>query len=176
MALQSFFIRVHPRQPTRGYRTSRFSIYGYLFLESEGWYRATFSQEQWEYLRNVRNCESIPDSKPVFDIVDEAGRRRMDEEARQAKIRELTPSSQRTVDLTTEDLAHSTSAVEAERSRERRVAAYDAASEVEDLAAPESVPVAPVSTSAPVVRRGRGRPRKTAEQTAVERVVSGPVP
>jgi hypothetical protein len=180
MALLTRYIRVHPKQPQRGFRTSRFSIYGYMFQESEGWYRATFSEEQWDYLRNVRNSESNPDSPAVFQIADEAGRVAIETAERQAKIREITAPLQRTVDLTTTDLRHAVAptTTAAETARAVRAARYDAQEDgLEDLASP-AAPAAPVavasSAASPVVKRGRGRPRKEASSvpvgTAVERV------
>jgi len=185
MALLTRYIRVHPRQPQRGFRTSRFAIYGYMFQESEGWYRATFSEEQWDYLRSARNAESNPDSPAVFQIVDEAGRAAIEATERQAKIKELTAPLQRTVDLTTTDLRHAATptTTAAETARAERVARYDAQEAgLEDLASP-GVPAAPMETgsspASPVVKRGRGRPRKEATAvptgTAVERVSVEPV-
>jgi|WetSurMetagenome_2_1015567.scaffolds.fasta_scaffold201095_3 hypothetical protein len=175
--MKTLFIRIHPHQPQRGFRSARLSIYGYLFQEKLGWYRATFNDSQWAYLRNMRNDESNPDSPRVFQIVDEAGKRALEEEERREKIQALSQSHDSIVDLTTHDLRGDAPTVRVERARATRAVDYDQAAEARtaqpvpdetkwsvDLAAPGQA--ASVQTSeATASRRGRGRPRT---RTSVE--------
>lgn len=158
--METFLIRIHPHLPQRGYRAQRYSIYGYLFIEADGWYQAKFRPEQWEYLRSLRNSETDPNSPPIFQIVDEAGRMAIEEAERQIKIRELAPVL-KTVDLTTRDLRHNSASEEIERRRSDRAAAYDERDGV--VRAPTAE-----TAHAPVTRRGRGRPKKAAAVAAVD--------
>ena len=169
--MKKLFIRIHPLLPQRGYRSQRFSIYGYLFEEKRGWYVATFSDEQWRYLRNVHNDENNPDSPRVFQIVDEAGKKEIDEADRQVKIQALAQPQASVVDLTSGELRGDAPTVRAERTRSMRAASFDEQQEAargeqseptwsDDLTTPEKKEaVAPAPKSE---RRGRGRPRKSA--------------
>ena len=63
------FLRIRPGDKQRkGYRVARYHILGRLFEETHGWYRCSYSVEQWEYLRNARQSQFDPDAGPVFDI------------------------------------------------------------------------------------------------------------
>jgi hypothetical protein len=154
MALIKQFVRIHPRTPGSkgGHRVQRYSIYGTLFIEGQ-WFVAQFSEEQWEYLRNVRTYTEDPDSKLVFDVCTAEEKAEIERKEHQVKVTEVAPA---TVDLTTKDLRgeQSGQVVEAkDRERDTRLAESDS---VEGLAPP--VPSLP--------KKKVGRPRKVVSTTA----------
>jgi hypothetical protein len=166
MAQQTLFIRIHPRskqEKNPPFRVQRYNIYGRLFEEAHGWYECSFSDEQWRYLRNVRQRSLDPHSMPVFDIVAK------DPRPKAESIVEPTPAfvapeivepagAPESPDLTTADLrGDGTGKVveKTEAERDERAAAYDAG---EDIAPPASDP-------APAQAKKRGRPKKTISAT-----------
>jgi hypothetical protein len=111
MALKTLYIRIHPlsKGGRGGHRVQQYFIYGSLFRVSQGWYRCSFSEEQWAYLRDVRTKNVDPESKLVFDICTEQERLEIEVRERQEKITEVAPVGE-PVDLTTGDLPKSKSA------------------------------------------------------------------
>jgi hypothetical protein len=157
MAQQKLWIRIHPRSKQERnppYRVQRMHIYGRLFREEDGWHLCEYSDEQWDYLREVRQRNADPDSKPVFDIVTPAERARID--ARESStVREVPVVPALPPDLTTAELrgdgtGKASEAVEQER--DARAVAFDEGGDI----APSAPPAAPVA-AAP---KKRGRPKK----------------
>jgi hypothetical protein len=159
-------VRIHPRAPKKGYRVRTLNVYGIPFSEERGWYTVSFRQDQFEILMNVRNDPENSDSKPVFDICDDAQRKALElaekraQEPRGEQVSEVDLNQaerdsryledrsrgRNPVDLTTRDL-RSPSEVE----------------DLRDLAPP--VPPPPASSVDGAAKPRRGRPPKAKTET-----------
>jgi hypothetical protein len=166
MAFVKQYVRIHPltKGTKGGHRVQRYSIYGTLFQESVGWYICSFTEEQWDYLRNVRTNTEDPDSKPVFEVCTATEKAEIERRAQQVRVTEVAPEP---VDLTTKDL-RAVDFTEAEK-RARPAPAPAAPAPAPAPAAPdvaeEEVGIAPPVTAPAAATKRRGRPRKVVSTT-----------
>ena len=65
------FVRIRPYNKARGQLTRRYVYGGVRFEADHGWYEV--DDEIAEYLKTVLTHPQDPDSRPVFDVSDQAG-------------------------------------------------------------------------------------------------------
>ena len=65
------FVRIRPYNKARGQLVRRYVYGGVRFEVDHGWYEA--DDQIAEYLKTVLTHPQDPDSKPVFDVSDQAG-------------------------------------------------------------------------------------------------------
>lgn len=89
MAAEKLFARIKPYNPKRGFKIRRYSVFGVLFKVERGWYR--IENDMAPYLRTVRQDNSDPDSKPAFDVGNEADVKRITDLERRKRIKAGLP-------------------------------------------------------------------------------------
>ena len=69
------FVRIRPYDKRRGQLVRRYVYGGFKFLGDHGWYEV--DDEIAAYLKTVRTFPEDPDSKPVFDVSDQDGAKKI---------------------------------------------------------------------------------------------------
>jgi hypothetical protein len=167
------YLRIHPREPKKGYRVRVYNVYGSPFAEERGWYRVSFREDQFAILRMIRNEPDNPDSKPVFDICTEEERKAL--EAAEARAKEPRGQHSAAVDLNrsesearyAEDRARGRNSVDLTTSDLRRPAEPEEDENVRDLA-PQVPPPAVNTVDGAAPAKRRGRPPKVKPAPTVE--------
>ncbi|OHD18504.1 MAG: hypothetical protein A2Y38_13880 [Spirochaetes bacterium GWB1_59_5] len=81
----AMLVRLKPYDAKRGILCRRYTVFGHRFDESRGWYKVP---DEWaKYVKDLHQDQNDPDSPMLFDVVDEAGAKAM-EEAERKKLEE----------------------------------------------------------------------------------------
>lgn len=92
------FVRIRPYDKRRGQLVRRYIYGGFRFEADHGWYEVDDAIA--DYLKTVLTFPEDPDSKPVFDVSDQAGAEKLAREEYEAanperKIAEATAGRQK---------------------------------------------------------------------------------
>lgn len=160
------YLRIHPRDPKKGYRVRVLNIYGSPFAEEHGWYPVSFREDQFAILRMIRNEPNNPDSKPVFDICTEEERKAL--VAAEALAKEPRGQHASTINLDrsetearyAEDRARGRNSVDLTTAESHRVETTEEIPDVRDLAPPVPPPPTNAVDGVTPAKPRRGRPPK----------------
>lgn len=68
---ETFYVRIKPYKPKRGYKLKSYSVFGRRFKVEAGWYRIDDANAA-TYLKKVHNNNNDPESPLAFDVCTEA--------------------------------------------------------------------------------------------------------
>lgn len=119
------FVRIRPYNKPRGQLTRRYVYGGFRFEADHGWYEV--DDEIANYLKTVLTFPDDPDSKPVFDVSDQAGAEKLAREEYEAanperKIAEAVAGRQRVTLADIDDDAKSKAGVQTSKAEEEKPA------------------------------------------------------
>ena len=84
--VETFYVRIKPYKPKRGYKLKSYSVFGRRFKAEAGWYRID-DVNAATYLKTVHNNNNDPESPLAFDVCTEAEFRKKLEEEHSERIR-----------------------------------------------------------------------------------------
>lgn len=97
----TFFIRLKPYNPKRGYKLKTYSVFGLRFKVDAGWYRIDDANVA-AYLKTVHNNNNDPESPLAFDVCTEDEWKGLLADEHRERIRkgEIRPNYGNVVDMT----------------------------------------------------------------------------
>ena len=83
---ETFYVRIKPHNPKRGYKLKSYSVFGRRFKVEAGWYRIDDANAA-TYLKTVHNNNNDPESPLAFDVCTEAEFKKKLQEEHRERIR-----------------------------------------------------------------------------------------